>query len=208
MDFLRARITPVLVALAAGLVIGVLGALAGKFGGAIFHAISLVFAGGWSWACLGFLVGYFRRSKAQAALLSSCSLAIGVAVYYLLKALSPVTPIGIPVAAEPSGGSAWSRIIVWGILAFLFGAPVGFLGNLARIPGAAGLGFRLLVPLIAFFETSWRLDVEAAAAGPAAESTWSAIRVLAVLAAVALVGHVAWGWRTRRDSVNVRAGSD
>ncbi|WP_328740749.1 hypothetical protein OHA91_35710 [Streptomyces erythrochromogenes] len=208
MNFSRARIAPVLVALGAGAAIGVLGALAGQFDGPIFHAVSLVFSAGWSWACFAFLVGYFRQSKAESALLASSALAVGVVVYYLLKALKPVTPMGMDVAVEPSGGGAWSRIVIWGMLAFILGAPVGLLGNLARIPGIAGLPFRLLVPLIAFFETSWRLDLEAAAAGPNAAFTWSAIRVLAVLAAIALLGHMAWRWRTWHGVPKVRADSD
>lgn len=208
MDFLRDRITPVLVTVGAGVVIGALGALAGKVDSPLFHAVSLVFSGGWSWACLALLVGYFRQSKVEAALLAASALAIGVAVYYLLKALAPVTPIGMDITVEPTGGVAWPRIAIWGALAFVFGAPVGLIGNLARIPGVSGLLFRLLGPLIAFVETSWRLDVEAAAAGPTAESTWSTVRVLAVLAAVVLAGHSVWGWRGRRDSPKVGADAE
>ncbi|MEV7728850.1 hypothetical protein AB0P15_29550 [Streptomyces sp. NPDC087917] len=170
--------------------------------------MSIVFSGGWSWACLAFWVGYFRQSKVEAALLASAALAIGVVVYYLLKALDPAAPIGMDVAAETISSDNGSSIAFWGILAFLFGAPLGILGNVARIPGIAGLPFRLLVPLIAFYETSIRLDVEAATAGPAVASTWSTIRVLSVLAAVALVGHMVWGWRTRHDSPEASAGSD
>lgn len=170
MDFLRDRITPVLVTVGAGVVIGALGSLAGKVDSPLFHSVSLVFSGGWSWACLALLVGYFRQSKVEAALLAASAL--------------------------------------WGALAFVFGAPVGLIGNLARIPGVSGLLFRLLGPLIAFVETSWRLDAEAAAAGPTAESTWSTIRVLAVLAAVVLAGHSVWGWRGRRDSPKVGADAD
>lgn len=85
---------------------------------------------------------------------------------------------------------------------------MGLIGNLARIPGIAGLSFRLLIPLIAFYETSLRLDGEAATAGRVPEVTWSTIRVLAVLAAVALVGHTLWGWRTRRDRPKVGVEAD
>ncbi|MGO4463256.1 hypothetical protein AB4039_39200 [Streptomyces sp. M-16] len=187
--------------------IGAFGALAGNSDTALFHAVSLVFSGGWSWACFAFLVGCFRQSKAESALLAFLGLAIGVAVYYALKALSPVKPIGVDGTVAPSGGDSWSQIFFWGTLAFLFGAPLGLFGNLARIPGVAGLPFRLLVPLIAYFETTVRLDVEVASAGPGAGSTWSAIRVLAVLAAMVLVGHTVWGWRTRHDGPGVGSGS-
>ncbi|MFB0630587.1 hypothetical protein [Streptomyces sp. AB3(2024)] len=207
MTLLRDRITPILVIAGSGVAIGALGALTGHSDSPLSHAVSLVFSGGWSWACFAFLVGCFRHSKAESAVLASLGLAIGVVVYYVLKALIPVKAIGMEVAVTPSGGDVWSKILVWGTLAILFGAPLGLFGNLARIPGVAALPFRLLVPLIAFFETTMRVDVEAAAAGPGAESTWSAVRVLAVLAAVALVGHTVWGWRARRDGPGVGSGS-
>ncbi len=189
------RATPVMVALGAALAIGVIGALAGKFDNPVFHVLSIVFSGGWSWACFGFLVGSCRRSKAESAWLASSALAIGVIVYYLLKYLTPVAPIGMPDSGDLSGSNVSSGILVWGAAALLFGAPMGLFGNLARIPGVGGLPFRLLVPLIAFYETSMRLDVEAASAGPVAANTWSTIHVAAVVAAAALVGHTVWRWR-------------
>ncbi|MFE3762909.1 hypothetical protein ACFXPI_14220 [Streptomyces sp. NPDC059104] len=207
MILLRDRIRPMLVIAGSGAAIGALGALAGHSDSPPSQAVSLVFSGGWSWACFAFLVGCFRHSKAESAVLASLGLAIGVVVYYVLKALIPVNAIGMDIAVAPSGGDTWSKILGWGTLAFLFGAPLGLFGNLTRIRGVAGLPFRLLVPLIAFFETTMRLDVEAAAAGPAAETTWSAVRVLAVLAAVALVGHTVWGWRARRDGPETGSGS-
>ncbi|MCX5078018.1 hypothetical protein OG321_36835 [Streptomyces sp. NBC_00424] len=207
MNSSRARLVAVPAILLAGLAMGAVGALAAKLDGPIFHVVSIVFSGGWSWACFAFLVGYFRQSKVAAALLASSALAVGVVVYYLSKALSPVAPIGMDVAGESSVGDAAPGILFWGIAAFLFGAPVGLFGNLARIPGIAGLSFRLLIPLIAFYETSVRLGVEEATAGPVPAATWSVIRVLAALAAVALVGHTLWRWRTRRDSLKVGAES-
>ncbi|MEU9302057.1 hypothetical protein [Streptomyces sp. NPDC048269] len=190
----------ILSALGAGVLIGTLGALSGKFEGQIFHVVNLVFSGGWSWACFALLIGYTRPSKIESAWLASSALAIGVAVYYLLKYFSPVAPIGM-TSDGMSGESVSSGILIWGIGAFLFGAPMGLFGNLARIPGIDGLSFRLLVPLIAYVETSARLKVEADAAGQFAEVAWSTIRVIAVLTAVALVAHMVWEWaRSARKS--------
>ncbi len=179
---------------------GALGALSGKFDGPIFHVANLVFSGGWSWACFAFLIGYTRRSKIESAWLAPSALVVGVVVYYLLKALSPVAPIGM-TSDGMSGEISSSGIMAWGIAALLFGAPMGLFGNLARIPGIGGLSFRLLVPLIVFVETSARLKAEADAAGQFAEVTWSTIRVIAVLTAVALVAHMVWEWaRSARKS--------
>ncbi|MFB6826843.1 hypothetical protein ACFCXA_35220 [Streptomyces virginiae] len=201
MNSSRTRAISILLALVAGALIGVLGAISGKFDTPVFHITGLIFAGGWSWACLAFLVGYTRRSKIESAVVASVALAIGVVVYYTLKWLSPVPPIGMSadgmqVEGVPTG------MLVWGIVAFLFGVPLGIFGNLARIPGIGGLPFRLLVPLIAFVETSQRLEAEAGVAA-FGDVTWGTIRVLAVLIALALVGHTAWQWARsarRRES--------
>lgn len=184
-----------MVALVSGLAIGTLGALAGKFHNPVFHVLSLVFSGGWSWACFGFLVGYFRQSKIESTWLASSALSIGVIAYYLLKDLTPVAPIGTPVSGDPNGSNISSGVFVWGIAALVFGAPLRLFGNLAKISGVGGLPFRLLIPLIAFFETYWRLDIEGASAGRVAVSTWSTIHVTAVVAAVGLAGHTMWKWR-------------
>lgn len=193
----RARVVPVTMALGAGAALGIIGPLAGKFDNPICHAASLVFSGGWSWACFAFLVGYFRRSRIDSALLASSALAIGVVVYYFFKFLSPTAPIPGDISGG-SGKELASRILAWGIAAFICGVPVGFMGNLARTPGIGGLLFRLLVPLIAFFETSQRLSV-AEQQGPTVDITWNAIRVVAAIVAVALVVHTVWGWRVRRS---------
>ncbi|WSQ09352.1 hypothetical protein OG604_17120 [Streptomyces sp. NBC_01231] len=151
------------------------------------------------------MVGYSRRSKIESTLLASSALAIGVVVYYLFKYLSPTAPIGRLISGG-SGEGLSSRILLWGIAAFVLGAPVGLLGNLARTRGVGGLPFRLLVPLIAFIETSQRLVMEADLQSAAVKMTWNAIRVVAVVVAVVLVGHTVWDWwRARRSSPGVTA---
>jgi hypothetical protein len=150
------------------------------------------------------LVGYFRRSKIESALLPSLGLTIGVVTYYLFKDMNPTIPAGMePAASVPvgmeSGASSEGQILVWGIAAFVFGAPVGLVGNVARTPGVGGLLFRLLVPLIAFFEATQRLSTEADSQGITFSITWNTIRVAAIISAVALVGHTVWSWRARRS---------
>lgn len=199
--FLRTRIVPIAASLGAGAALGLSGPFAGKFDNPICAALNVALSGGWSWACFAFLVGYFRQSKIESALLSSSALAIGVVVYYLFKTLSPATPIGMEVSSGSVSGSTkglFSGILIWGIAAFVLGAPMGFLGNLARTPGIRGLPFRLIVPLIAFYETSMRLAVEAHGHGSVVAVTWNMIRVAAVIAALALAGNTIWSWRRAR----------
>lgn len=204
MSFLRTRVVPVAVSLGAGLLLGLVGPVAGKWANPVCIAASTVFSSGWPWACYAFLVGYFRQSKIESTLLPSSGLAIGVVAYYLFKEMNPTIPAGMePAASVPagmeSGASSEGHILVWGIVAFVFGAPVGLVGNVARTPGVGGLLFRLLVPLIAFFEATQRLSAEADSRGIAFSMTWNTIRVAAVISAVALVGHTVWSRRARRN---------
>ncbi|GAA2621748.1 MULTISPECIES: hypothetical protein [Streptomyces] len=198
MHLSRERIAPVAAAFGAGVALGLSGPLAGKFDHPVCAALNAVFAAGWPWACFAFLVGYVRRSRIESALLSSSALAVGVVVYYVFKALSPAAPIGVEVTGGPVTGSlsgSSSMILFWGAAAFVLGAPVGLLGNIARTPGIGGLPFRLVVPLIAFYETSMRLDVETRGQAPVVVATWHVIRVAAVVAALVLAAHTFRTWR-------------
>jgi hypothetical protein len=67
------------------------------------------------------------------------------------------------------------------------------------VPGIGGLFFRLLVPLVAFYETSMCLETESRGPSQVVLGTWTTVRFTAVAVAVALVGHTVWGWwRSRR----------
>ncbi|MFD3585563.1 hypothetical protein [Streptomyces sp. NPDC058683] len=180
-----------------GLLLGLAGPLAEKCGNPDCVTLNAVFSSGWSWACYAFLVGYLRRSKIESALLSSLGLAVGVVAYYLFKYLSPTIPAGLESGAVSEGIS--SGMFVWGIAAFILGAPLGLFGNLARIPGVGGLPFRLVVPFVTFFETSMRLATEADRQRVVVEITWTVIRFIAAAVALALVGHTirSW-WHARR----------
>ncbi|MFF1493528.1 hypothetical protein [Streptomyces sp. NPDC058304] len=199
----------VAVSLVAGLLLGLVGPVVGKWDNPVCVAMGIVFSSGWPWACYALLVGYFRRSKIESALLASLGLAIGVVTYYLFKDMNPTIPAGmesatsIPAGME-SGTSSEGQILVWGIAAFVFGAPVGLMGNVARTPGVGGLLFRLVVPLIAFFEATQRLSVEADSQGPVFAITWNVTRIAACVVAVALMGHTVWSWRVRRSRADGR----
>ncbi|MEU8438796.1 DUF6518 family protein [Streptomyces sp. NPDC029216] len=212
--FARARVVPVAVSLGAGLLLGLVGPTAGKWDNPVCVAVSIVFSSGWPWACYAFLVGYFRRSKMESAFVAAAGLAVGVVAYYFFKDMNPIIPAGMKSAASipaememESGASSEGQILVWGIAAFVFGAPVGLVGNVARTPGVGGLLFRLLVPLIAFFEATQRLIVEAESQRPAFSMTWNVTRVAACVVAVALVGHTVRSWRVRRSRADGRVES-
>ncbi|MFD7665592.1 hypothetical protein [Streptomyces sp. NPDC059788] len=183
---------PFAASLGAGLLLGLAGPVAGKWNNPACVALGVVFTGGWSWVCYAFLVGYFRRSKIESALLSSLGLAFGVVAYYLFKDLSPAVPVGLE--SGTSGENLSTRILVWGIAAFALGAPVGLLGNLARVPGIGGLPFRLIIPLVAIFETSMRLTTEGDGQGAVVGVTWNVTRFVAGAVALVLVGHTIWSW--------------
>lgn len=199
-----ARAASLAAPLGAGLLLGLVGPTADKWDCAAGVVVSAIFSAGWTWACYAFLVGYFRQSKIEAALLSSIGLAVGVVAYYLLKDSSSAAPDGLQPSAL--GGGSIGSIQVWGTLAFVFGAPVGFLGNVARIRGIGGLFYRLLIPLVAFYETSMRLDNESRGQGMPVIATWNAVRFIAVAVAFALVGQTIWSWWHARRVAASRSG--
>ncbi|MFF3017405.1 hypothetical protein [Streptomyces sp. NPDC057939] len=99
MRFPRNRATSVAILLTAATALAVIGPFTAKFDNPACQAVSLVFSGGWSWACFAFLVGFSRRSWIGATALASSSLAMAVVVYYVFKFSSrPPSPAcpGIP----------------------------------------------------------------------------------------------------------------
>ncbi|MFE9450764.1 hypothetical protein [Streptomyces sp. NPDC006739] len=159
-----------------------------------------VLTGGWPWACYAFLVGYFRRSTIESIVLAPLGLAVGVVAYYLAK-----TSLAALEGMDSSGAGS-SGIALWGVLAFVFGVPLGVLGNLAKMPGIGGLLFRLLIPLMAFSETFMRLETESRGPSQVVLGTWTTVGLTAVAVAVALVGHTAWGWWTSRRNRSAGVG--
>ncbi|MFG2980273.1 DUF6518 family protein [Streptomyces sp. NPDC048258] len=197
------RLVPVVAPLAVGLLLGLAGPIANKWDNPACVALGLAFSGGWSWACFAFLVGYFRRSKIESTVLASLGLTVGVLTYYLTKSISPTLPAGMDGAEVVSSDNS-SGVLFWGLAAFIIGGPLGFFGNVARTSDIYGLLFRLIVPLVAFIETSMRLTNEADDQSPVTVVTWTSIRFIAVAVALALVGHWIWGWRRARHSRSSR----
>lgn len=218
MRLLRTRAAPVAVSLGTGLLLGLLGPIAEKSHNPLCVAISTVFTGGWPWACYAFLTGCFRRSKIESALLAPLGLTTAVVAYYLFKDASPTLPEGVTSSPVPAGmdpgtsgegvsAQISAQILVWGTAAVVFGAPLGILGNLARVPGIGGLAFRLLIPLVAFIETSARLSAEADGRARAVVMTWDVVRFAAGAVALVLVGHTIrrW-WHGRRTHASSHGG--
>jgi hypothetical protein len=199
---LRTRAVSIVLTIGAGAALGLLGPVAEKFSNPVCQAVGVVFTGGWPWACFAFMVGYFRRSWIEAVLVAPPALGIGVVVYYLAKALHPT---GLGDAGHGPVSDISSMTVVWCIGAVVLGVPLGAIGYLAATPGIAGLSFRLLIPVIAFMETGWRLDTAGGLESPVAAVTWGAVHIGAVAVAVALVGHTVWSWRARRSQSEEQA---
>ncbi|MFI5868115.1 hypothetical protein [Streptomyces sp. NPDC051546] len=87
--------------------------------------------------------------------------------------------------------------------ACIFGPLLGCAGALAHRPHLRGLPWRLVVPLIAIVDMSLRLPGNPELDGALATDTWSAVRIMAAIACVALTGwalHTTLrAWRTAAD---------
>lgn len=201
--FTLTRVAPLAGSLGVGFVFGLAGPLAEKWENPVCASLSVIFSDGWPWACYAFLVGFFGRSKVKAMLLSSSGLAVGVVTYYVFKYLSPAIPTGLE--SGDTGGINYSSMLVWGIAAFILGAPLGLLGTLARIPSVGGLPFRLIVPLVALVETSMRLAAEADGQRAVVGITWNVIRLVAGAVVLALIIHAIWNWWQSRRTFSAES---
>ncbi len=204
---LSTRAARIAASLGAALLLGLLGPVTGKWDSSFCVVVSTIFSSGWPWVCYAFLVGYFCRPKTESALLGSFGLAVGVVAYYVFKDMSPAIPDGTKSVSDPSGIAPdaaghgdLSQILVWGIAAFILGAPIGILGNLSRASGICGLVLRLIVPLAAFCESSVRLAAEGDRYDQAVGITWNTTRLVAGAVVLALAGHAIWFWWKNRHA--------
>ncbi|MGN0119954.1 MAG: hypothetical protein ACI39M_21010, partial [Streptomyces albidoflavus] len=179
--------------------LGLIGPGAAEWNNSFGAALSLTFSSGWPWACYAFLVGFLCRSKIMAGSLSFAGLTTGVTIYYLFKYMNPYVP---PGATNTIGEGFSSGVVLWGIYALALGLPMGLVGHLARNQGLVALPFRIVVPAIAFFETTLRLDVEAEGQDYVTLLTWNVTRYAAATTALVIFGHAAWSFwcRHRRGS--------
>jgi hypothetical protein len=181
-------------ALAAGLTLGVTAPLLSAAGNPTVHALDLVLSAGWAWAALAFFVGLAQERKIVSALLALEALLVADIAYYVTKLCQ-----GVYTMADfnPHQGTYidWNeflgKMLAWGIAACVFGSLLGFAGNLARKRGIRGLPFRLLIPAIAIYDTTQQIRYAAPLQGAVPATTWWAILLLAVAAAVILVGQTA-----------------
>ncbi|MFD6045931.1 hypothetical protein ACFWG7_32200 [Streptomyces koyangensis] len=198
---LRSYVMPTAAALGTGALLGLIGPAALKWDNPFAAALSLIFSVGWPWAGYAFLVGFFSRSKTMSGLLAFAGLATGVTVYYLFKYIYPYTP---PGSTNVTGVSFSSGIVVWGTMALLLGPPMGLAGYLSRHQGMVALPFQLAVPLIAFFETNMRLDVETDPGDYVALITWNTVKYGAVAISLFLTWRAAWSFWQRRSHLSTR----
>ncbi|MEV0415096.1 hypothetical protein AB0I68_30950 [Streptomyces sp. NPDC050448] len=186
----------------AGIAVGVSGPLLLATSSAVGEVAHLTLSAGWSWAALSFLSGTIGRTKAKSAAFGVISLLFAVVSYYLTKAVQ-----GDFLQADLADHTGQTMIMAWGdflsmtalwcFAGAVLGPLLGIAGHLSR-NGAYQLPFRVVVPLIVIVETTMRLGAEASMQKGIVATTWSATRVLAVVAIIALVGWAALGnWRRR-----------
>ncbi|MEU4351092.1 hypothetical protein [Streptomyces sp. NPDC023838] len=213
----RTRVMPGAVVVVGGVLLGLIGPASEKVDNSVVSGAGAMFTIGWTWACYAFLVGYWRRSKIESSLLAPLGLIVAVITYYVFMDLYPTLVPGLSSTPDGSvpeevrrqlvpdhGGSLlMDHVYIWAACAVIFGAPLGFIGNVARTPGIGGLPFRLLIPVITVFEANERLKAEADT--QALIVTLNTVRIGACVVAVALVGHTVWSWRTRRSRTEERA---
>ncbi|MFI0779674.1 DUF6518 family protein [Streptomyces sp. NPDC021212] len=191
----------------AGAIVGICGPLFISTGGQPGHVVHVVLSAGWSWAALAFCVGMSSRSKRLSAGAGVISLVVAVLAYYLTKAgqgefLSADLSDPTGRTTYFSWGDFLSGTVLWCFFACLLGPILGVSGNIS-INGPWRLPSRLLVPLVAIAETSMRLTDEASRQAPIVSTTWSVIRVVAVIAILVLVGHAGLdSWRRRTAKVH------
>ncbi|MFE9924724.1 DUF6518 family protein [Streptomyces sp. NPDC005774] len=198
----RSRILASSAALTIGVVLGVLGPLLINATDPVGHPVHLVLSAGWSWAALAFCVGLARESRAESVVLAPASLVTAVIAYYLTKLGQGqylTLDRGDPPWATPyvSWGDFASKTLLWCVVACVTGPVLGLAGNLARDRGLRGLPFRMLVPVVAVVEMSERLDVESPLQKPIVDTTWSGVRLVAVVVLVLLAGRAVMTWRLR-----------
>ncbi|MER7035425.1 hypothetical protein ACIREG_30785 [Streptomyces albidoflavus] len=140
----------------------------------------------------------------MAGILSFTGLTTGVTVYYLFKYMNPYVP---PGATNTTGEGFSSGVVLWGIYALVLGLPMGLVGYLARRQGLVALPFRLVVPAIAFFETTLRLDVESDGRDYVTLLTWNVTRYAAAATALVISGHAAWSFWCRHRSRSTENGA-
>ncbi|WP_019075195.1 DUF6518 family protein [Streptomyces hokutonensis] len=190
----RSSILAPVVALIAGVALGVIAPLLETTDSSVGHVAHLVLSAGWSWAALAFCVGLAGKSRVKSAVLAPISLVVAVVAYYVTKLERGefMEPVDL---ADPSRGTHvyWagfaSKTIFWCVAAVFLGIILGLAGHLARNHGYRGLAFQVLIPLTAVVEMSMRLRSEAQLQGKLTGATWTVTLVLAVAAIVALVAR-------------------
>lgn len=200
--FSRSRTLAYVATLVMATTLGVLAPLLVDVGGPVIHATHLILSAGCTWAALAFCAGLGRSRKIDSAVVATIALLAAVIAYYLTKLGQGefiTADLSDPTGrtTQTSWASFFSNSAIWCIAACFFGPILGLAGNLARQHGFRGLLFRAVIPAMAIIETSERIRVEASLQGDVADTTWSAIRLLAVAVLIVLVGKTVITSRSR-----------
>ncbi|MFJ7416426.1 hypothetical protein ACIQWZ_37340 [Streptomyces sp. NPDC098077] len=189
-------------ACAIGAVIGISGPAIATRDGKVDHIASAVLSSGWCYAALAFSFGLTSKSKMVSAISGTVALLAAVLSYYVTKATQGefvTTDLSDPTGktTQFGWGEFTSITLLWFLFACTLGPALGVAGGLSRHAGYPSL-CRITVPVIAFTETSMRLNVESSMAEPIIVETWSIIRVAAAVGGIALLGLYSFGSKNQK----------
>ncbi|MGW6980619.1 hypothetical protein ACWGE1_14410 [Streptomyces sp. NPDC054932] len=123
--------------------------------------------------------------------MGALSLVVASLAYYLAKAgQGDFVAMDLTDTTAQTTHFDWAglmtKVVVWWFFACLLGPLMGVAGNLAR-SGPYRLPARLVIPFVAAVETTMRIKNEAPMQDAFVGTTWSATRIVAVVAALGLV---------------------
>ena len=180
-----------------GVLFGALVSFANGGSGAVLESVSLVLGVGWSWAALAFGAGALTARRGYGAVAGVVALVSAVGCYYATDLARGV--YRYVDESDPTLTRTWTDwaglradLTYWWVVALVAGCLLGMLGTGARRRGFVGLLCRLVVPIIAIVDTLSLLRLEVRlgqydAARPVAIATYSAVGIVAVVAALLLI---------------------
>ena len=176
-----------------GAVFGAVTACLGSSDQPLAAAAQTILVSGWAWAMVAYCFGLLQPRRKAALTQATGSLLAAVICYYLVQLWQGQFMIadlrGEPDSLTVHWYSFWSATAAWSAIACVVGPALGWAGHRARRPGIRSLPFRVVIPCVAFIETSMRLAAEAPLRPYAVGAIWTGVRYLSVALLLALTGQ-------------------